>query len=158
MLHTKLINDLDEMRTLAFPPPFTLMDSIEDAAIHGRKWRVIMAHERNSENARWVAVLPDSEESQFFSDGDQLNGRWDSEHEIFIPKEGSPLNLLGKPVSLSSIEEDEEEEEEDAEEEERKWKIASHRARENGSHSWGQGECRAETGPRHQEFGQMIPL
>jgi hypothetical protein len=139
MLHTKLIKDFSEMRTLAFSPPYPLLDTIEDAERRGKRWRVIMAYERNSENTQWVAVLPDSDESQFFSDGNQLNGRWDPGHDIFIPEMGSPLDLHGKPVSLSSIEE--EEEEADAEEAERKWDIARHRARENGSLSWGQGEC-----------------
>ena len=137
MLHTKLIKDLDEMRTLAFSPPYPLLDTIEDAEKRGKKWRVIMAYERNSEHARWVAVLPDPGESQFFSEEEQLNGRWDPGHGIFIPEMGSPLDLHGKPVSLSSIED----EEEDAVEEERKWEITRRHARENGSLSWGQGEC-----------------
>jgi hypothetical protein len=86
MLHTKLIRDLNEMRTLAFSPPHTLMESIADAERRGEKWGVIMALERNSEDARWVTLLPVLEESQFFSDGERLKGRWDPEHEIFIPK------------------------------------------------------------------------
>jgi hypothetical protein len=139
MPHTKLINDLNDMRNLAFSPPYPLMDAIEDAERRGKTWRVIMAYERNSENARWVAVLPDPGESQFFSDGDQLNGRWDPEHELFIPEQGSPLNLQGKPVSESSIEE--EEEAGDAEEEERNWEVARHHAQENGSLSWGEAAC-----------------
>lgn len=118
MLHTKLIDDLDELRAQAFPPPYALLDSIEDTEGRGEEWWVIVAFERNADDARWVAVFPDSEESQFFMEGDRLIGRWDPEHEIFFPEDDSPLDLRGKTVSLSSILEDEEEE--DAEEEERK--------------------------------------
>jgi hypothetical protein len=118
MLHTKLIRDLDELRGQAFPPPYTLLESVEDAEGRGEAWWVLMAHERYSEQARWVLAFPESGPSRFFTDGDQLGGRWDPEHEVFIPEEGPPLNLLGRPVSMAAIEEDEEDE--DAEDEARK--------------------------------------
>jgi hypothetical protein len=137
-LNVKLINDLDGMRALAFPPPHQLMESVLNAERRGERWRVIMAYERNSEQARWVTVLPDAEASQFYSDGDHLSGRWDADHELFIPEEGSSLNLLGKPVSLAALEEAAEDE--DSEEAERRWQVARQHARENGSLSWGQGE------------------
>ena len=113
MLYIKLIKELDEMRTMAFPPPYALMDSIEDAEGRGENWWVILAYERDFSQAVWVAVFTESGESRFFMDGDQLWGRWDPNHEIFIPEEGSPLDLRGRPVSLAAIED--EEEEEDAE-------------------------------------------
>ncbi|WP_257306680.1 hypothetical protein [Geothrix campi] len=118
MLHTKLIRDLDELRTLAFPPPYALQETLETAEGRGEAWWVLMAHERYSEQARWVVMFPEEGESWFFTDGDRLRGRWDPEREIFLPDEGPPLDLRGNPVSLASIEEDEEEE--DAEEEERR--------------------------------------
>jgi hypothetical protein len=110
MLHIKQIKELEEMRTKAFPPPPALMDSIEYAEGRGEKWRVIMAFERHSSLAVWVAEFPESREARFFMDGNQLRGRWDPEHEIFIPEEGRPLDLRGKPVSLAAIENEEEEE------------------------------------------------
>ena len=111
MLQTKVIKDLDEIRGQAFQPPFALMESVEDAQSRGEGWWVLLAYGEGSWGARWVAVFPESKESLFFTEGDQLRGRWDQEHEIFFPEEGPPLNLLGNPVSLSSIEEEEEEEE-----------------------------------------------
>jgi hypothetical protein len=139
MQHTKRVTDVNELRSLAFPPPCPLMDSIVDAESRGQKWQVIMAYERTAREVRWVAVLPGPAESRYFSEENQLQGRWDPDHEIFISAEGPAVDLQGKAVSLSSIEEDEAAE--DSEEEERKWEIARHHARENGSLSWGQGEC-----------------
>lgn len=110
MPRTKLIKDLDQMRAQAFSPPFALMGLIENAEGRGEEWQVLMAYGSISGGARWVAVFPGSKEARFFTEGDHLSGRWDSEHEIFFPEEGSPLNLLGNPVSLSSIEEEVEEE------------------------------------------------
>jgi hypothetical protein len=118
MLHTKVIRDLDQMRNLAFPPPYTLVESIEDTEGRGEEWWVLMAYEKNSAHANWVAVFPESEDARFYTEEDQLRGRWDSEHQIFLPEDGSPLDLRAKPVSLASIEEDEEDE--DAEDEARK--------------------------------------
>lgn len=109
MPRTKLIKDLDQMRNQAFAPPHALMEFVRNAEVRGEKWWVLMAYGSLSGDVRWVAAFPESNESLFFSEGDQLSGRWDSEHQLFIPKEGSPLNLLGNAVSLSSIEEAEEE-------------------------------------------------
>jgi hypothetical protein len=136
-LNIKLIKDLDEMRTLAFSPPHKLMESVVDAERRGEPWRVIMAYDRSSE-PRWVKVLPDRGASEFFLDGNPVNGRWDADHEVFIAEEGPSLNLMGKPVSLSALEE--EAEDEDLEREERKWQQARKRAMEASSIRWGQGE------------------
>lgn len=118
MLRTRVIRDLDEMRGQAFPPPYTLMETLETTEARGEAWWVLVAYEQHGTQARWVAVFPEAEEARFFTDGDELRGRWDADHEIFIPGDGSPLDLRGNPVSLASIEE--EEEEEDAEAEERR--------------------------------------
>ena len=107
----KLIKDLDQMRNQAFSPPFALMEFIQNAEARGEAWQAILAYGSISGGARWVAVFPGSAESLFFTEGDQLRGRWDPEHEIFFPEDGPPLNLLGNPVTLSSVEEAAEEEE-----------------------------------------------
>jgi hypothetical protein len=106
---TKLIKDLDQMRTLAFPPPLALVGLLEDADARGEGWWVLMAYGSLSGEVRWVAVFPETKKSLFFADGDELEGRWDSDHQVFLPEDGSPLNLLGNPVSLSSVEEADEE-------------------------------------------------
>lgn len=111
MLRTKRINELDQIRTQAFPAPFALLGTLEDAEVRGREWWVLMAFGGSSGDACWLVVFPEAKEALFFAEGEQLNGRWDSEHEVFIPEDGPPLNLLGIPVSLSSLEEAEEEEE-----------------------------------------------
>ncbi|MFZ0616579.1 MAG: hypothetical protein WAN16_09040 [Chthoniobacterales bacterium] len=116
MLHTRTIRDLDEMRTLAFPPPYALMDALEAAEGRNEDWSVLMAFEQGSSHAQWVAVFPDAEEARFYTEDDQLIGRWDPHREIFIPDEDSPLDLRGRPVSLASIEDAEEEEDAEAEE------------------------------------------
>ncbi|HEY3269703.1 MAG TPA: hypothetical protein VGJ89_00685 [Geothrix sp.] len=116
MLHTRTIRDLDEMRILAFPPPYALVDALEAAEGRSEDWSVLMAFEQGSSHAQWVAVFPEAEEARFYTEDDQLVGRWDPHREIFIPDEGSPLDLRGRPVSLASIEEDEEEEDAEAEE------------------------------------------
>ncbi len=116
MLHTRLVKDLDEMRGLAFPPPYVLLETLETAEGRGEAWWVLLAYERYGTQARWVLVFPEAGEAQFFTDGDRLHGRWDPEHEIFIPEVGSPLDLRGNPVSLASIEDDEEDEDAEAEE------------------------------------------
>lgn len=118
MLRTRVIRDLDEMRGQAFPPPYTLTETLETTEARGEAWWVLVAYERHGTQARWVAVFPEAGEARFFTDGDELRGRWDADHEIFIPDDGSPLDLRGNPVSLAAIEE--EEEEEDAEAEERR--------------------------------------
>ena len=110
MLRTKRIKDLDQIQTQAFSPPPALLGSVEDAEVRGEAWWVVMAFSDSTGDARWVVVFPDTQQALFFTEGDQLNGRWDQEHELFFPEEGPPLNLLGNPVSLSSVEEDEEEE------------------------------------------------
>jgi len=138
-MHIKLINDLDEMRTLAFPPPHRLMESVVDAERRGERWRVILAWDRTSEQARWVTVLPDADASQFFSDGNHMRGRWDPDHDLFFPEEGSSLNLQGKPVSLSTLED--EAEDADSQEAESQWQAARQKALANGAISWGQGAC-----------------
>jgi hypothetical protein len=122
MLHIKQIKELDEMRTKAFPPPYALMDSIEYAEGRGERWWVILAYERHSSLAVWVAEFPESREAWFFMDGDQLRGRWDPDHEIFISEEGCPLDLRGKPVSLAAIEDEEEEEDKEFEQQQR-WRM-----------------------------------
>jgi len=119
MLHTKLIKDLDQLRVQAFPPPFTLIESIEDVEGRGEAWRVLMAFDDYATDAQWVAMFPDSEEAWFYANDEHMSGRWDQEHEIFFPDDGSPLNLLGKPVSLASILDSEEEEDAEAEEKKR---------------------------------------
>jgi hypothetical protein len=118
MLHTKLINDLDELRGLAFPPPYTLLETLEDAEGRGEAWRVLVASPKDSEQARWVVEFPEAGVALFFTDGDRLSGRWDPERELFLPEEGPPLDLRGNPVSLAAIEDDEDDE--DAEDEKRK--------------------------------------
>jgi hypothetical protein len=138
MLHTKLINDLDEMRHLVFPPPYALLESIEDAEQRGEKWWVIMAYEGSAGHAQWVSGLRSSGEAQFFSEEGHLSGRWDWEHEIFIPEEGSPLDLRGRATSLASL--IDQVEEETAEEEEKQWEQARKQAHERGSISWGRGD------------------
>jgi hypothetical protein len=138
MLHTKLIRDFSEIGLLVFPPPYALVESIEDAEQRGEKWWVIMAYERNSDHAQWVSGFPGARESQFYSEDGHLSGRWDREHEIFIPKEGPSFDLRGKPVSLSSI--IEREEEETAEQEEKNWNTERQSAQDSGSLSWDQGE------------------
>jgi hypothetical protein len=120
MLHTRTIRDLDEMRTLAFPPPYALMDALEAAEGRSEEWSVLMAFEQGASHAQWVAVFPEAEEARFYTEDDQLIGRWDRHREIFIPDEGSPLDLRGRPVSLASIEDDEEEEDAEAEERRRR--------------------------------------
>lgn len=139
MLHTKLINDLDEMRTLAFQPPYALLESIEYAEQRGEAWWVIMGYESHSDHAQWVTGISGGKESQYYSEGNHLSGWWDREHEIFIPNEGLPIDLRGKPVSLSSIIEFEEDE--TAEEEEKTWQNTRQLARERGLISWGQGDA-----------------
>lgn len=111
MVVTKTIKDLDQLHVQAFRPPPSLVGMIEEAEVRGEPWWVLMAYGGGSGDARWLAVLPSSDESWFFLEGDQLCGRWDVEHEVFCPEEGSPLNLMGIPVSLSSLEEDAEDEE-----------------------------------------------
>lgn len=138
-MHIKLINDLDEMRTLAFPPPHNLMESVVDADRRGERWRVILAYEGNSEKARWVTVLPDADASHFFSDGNHLSGHWDPDHDLFFPEEGSSLNLQGKPVTLASLAD--EAEDADSQEAESLWQVARQKAREDGAISWGLGDC-----------------
>lgn len=117
MLHTRRIRDLEEMRNQAFPPPYALMELLEDADGRGEAWWVLMAFEGQAAEARWVAVFPDAGESRFYSDGEQMSGRWDGERGIFLPEEGPPQDLRGNTVSLRSIAEDEEEE--DAEDQKR---------------------------------------
>lgn len=133
-LYTKLIKDLDEMGSLAFTPPCLLMESLADAERRGERWWVLMAYERNSEQARWVSGCSGFKASQFFSEGLHLDGRWDPDHELFIPEEGPAFDLNGKPVSLTTIAE--EEEAADWEEAEKKWEIFRQLAREEGSLSW----------------------
>lgn len=111
MLRTKLIKDLDQLRAQAFSPPFVLKSRIEEAEFRSEPWQVIMAYGSLSGGVRWVAILSSVEEALFFSEGDCLTGRWDAEHEVFVPEDGTPLNLFGNPVSLSSLEEEWEEEE-----------------------------------------------
>jgi hypothetical protein len=118
MLRTRLIKDLDEMRGFIFPPPYTLLETLETTEGRGEVWWVLAAYEQYGTQARWVAVFPEVGEARFYTDGDELRGRWDPDHEIFIPDDGSALDLRGNPVSLVAIEE--EEEEEDAEAEERR--------------------------------------
>ena len=137
-MNIKLIKDLDQLRTLAFPPPYRLLESVEEAERRGEPWRVIMAFERHSEQARWVKLLPERGASEFFLDGKPVSGRWDADHEVFIAEEGPALNLMGKPVSLSALEE--EAEDEDLAEAERKWQLARKKAREASTIRWGQGE------------------
>lgn len=109
MLRTRRIKDLDQLRSQAFSPPQALRGTIEEAEFRSEAWEVIMAFGSISGGARWVAILPASREAFFFTEGDRLTGRWDSELEVFFPEEGAPLNLFGNPVSLSSIEEEMEE-------------------------------------------------
>src|SRR5512133_2141058 len=116
MLHTRTIRDLDEMCTLAFPPPYALVDALEAAEGRSEAWSVLMAFEQGSSHAQWVAVFPEAEEARFYTEDDQLVGRWDPHRELFIPDEGSPLDLRGRQVSWASIEDDEEEEDAEAEE------------------------------------------
>jgi hypothetical protein len=137
-LTIKLIKDLDQLRGLAFPPPYRLLESVEDAERRGEPWRVIMAFERHSEQASWVKLLPDRGASEFFLDGKALSGRWDADHEVFIAEDGPSLNLMGKPVSLSALED--EAADEDLEAEERKWQLKRKKNLEASSLRWGQGE------------------
>ncbi len=112
MLRTKLIKEMDQMRTQAFSPPAAFMGVLEEAEGQGQAWWVYMAFSDTTGEARWLVVFPDTGESRFFTDGELLSGRWDSEHELFFSEDGPSLNLLGEPVSVASIEEEEEEEEE----------------------------------------------
>ena len=48
MLHTRTIRDLDEMCTLAFPPPYALVDALEAAEGRSEAWSVLMAFEQGS--------------------------------------------------------------------------------------------------------------
>ena len=118
MMHTRVIKDVDELRTVPFPPPYALMDAVEAAEGRGEAWWALMAFERGASHAQWVAVFPEAEVARFYMEGDQMTGRWDSHREIFLPDEGSPVDLRGHRVSLASIED--EEEDEDAEAEERR--------------------------------------
>ena len=113
MLHVKLIKEVDDLRTKAYPPPHALMEAVENADRRGERWWVLLAFERFSAHAIWVAGFPEANAARYFVDGDQLTGRWDSEHDLFIPEEGRPLDLRGRAVSLAAIED--EEEAEDAE-------------------------------------------
>jgi len=118
MLRIKRIDDLDELRAQSFPPPFALVETLEDTQERGEAWWVLMAYEEGASRAGWVVGFPESGASRFFTEGEELNGRWDGERELFLTEEGPPLDLRGHPVSLATIEEDEEEE--DAEEEGRR--------------------------------------
>jgi len=137
-LHTKLLNDLDEIRNLAFQPPYALLESIENAEQRGEKWWVIMAYEGGAGHVQWVSGLRGSGESQFFSELCHLSGSWNWEHELFIPEDGSPVDLRGRATSLSSL--IDQEEEETAEEEEKNWEQARKKAHEGASISWGHGD------------------
>jgi hypothetical protein len=110
MLKTKVIKDVDQLNVQAFRPPPALVGAIEEAEARGESWWVLMAYGGRPGEARWLVVIPGFNESIFFVEGDQLHGRWDLEHEVFFPEDGPPLNLLGNPVSLSSLEEETEEE------------------------------------------------
>jgi hypothetical protein len=110
MLRTKLIKDLDQLNSQDFPPPPALVGAVETAEARGEGWWVLLACGEGSDEARWVAVFPEAKESLFFTEGDPLSGRWDPEYSVFFPEEGPPLDLLGNPVSVSSLEEEAEEE------------------------------------------------
>lgn len=113
MIVTRMIKDLDQLRVQAFRPPPSLMDVVERAEVRGELWWVLMVYGGGSGDARWLVVFPRSpNESLFFTDGGRLCGRWDADHEVFCPDEGSPVNLSGLPVSISSLEDEEVEEEE----------------------------------------------
>ena len=66
--------------------PYTLVESLEATEGRGEEWWVLMAYERNSAHANWVAVFPEAEDARFFTEEDQLRGRWDPEHQIFDPR------------------------------------------------------------------------
>lgn len=115
MLHTRQIHDLDELRASAFPAPYALVQTVEDAQERSEAWWALLAYERGVARTTWVLGFPDSGGARFFVDGDQLSGRWDGEREIFLPEDGPPLDLRGNPLSLAAIEEDEEDEDAEAE-------------------------------------------
>lgn len=117
MLRTRLIKDLDQMGTQAFPPPFGLMDLLEEAEVRGEAWCVLMAYGGPAGEVRWLVRFLDSGESLLFLEGEQVQGRWDAERQVFLPEEGPPIDLQGKPVSLSDREEAGEEDAMDEEEE-----------------------------------------
>ena len=109
MLRTRLIKDLDQMHTQAFQPPFGLLGLLEEIEVRGDAWWVLMAYGGPVEEVRWLLGFPESGEALLLSEGEQIQGRWDPEHRVFIPDEGPALDLLGNPVSLSALEEAEEE-------------------------------------------------
>ena len=106
MLHVKQIRDLDALRRQTFQAPIALVELLEEVEARGEPWRVLQAFGGGPGDARWVAVLPGEGESQFFADGERYFGRWDEEHTLFIPDEGRPLDLNGRPVTFASLEDE----------------------------------------------------
>ena len=112
MQHLKQILELEQLRNQAFIPPHDLLDRVEELEERGEPWCVLEVWTEGREEPSWLAVFPDGEAAILYVEGEGVKGKWDQEHEVFLPEEGEALDLQGRPVSLSSLEAEEEEEDE----------------------------------------------
>ena len=117
MLHLQRIEDQEQLKGLPYRPPERLLDDIDEAEARGEPWQVLESRSEDEEEPLWVCVFPEREAADvLYLFGDLYEGHWDAEREVFLAEDGA-YDLYGRPVSLSTLEDEDEEEDTEWEEE-----------------------------------------
>ncbi len=108
----KRITDLDSLRGQPTTPPLVIMEAVQTMAERSEPWWVLQVKVRGDQDPLWLAVFPEQKDAMFFNGEETMKGRWDEARSVFFEEDGLTWSLEGRPVTLSSL--DDEAAEEDA--------------------------------------------